>query len=144
MMEKDVARRTQSCAEVAARLEPWASESSVDQSDHWSRGPWMAPPPPSAAGDSEQSSDTSMDSSKAEPSGVSLQTKSRSKSQVDVRSLGGLADISSGLSGISASLSGPAKPMHQISSATIIGLTIAIVLPPSLLIGFVLGYLFKQ
>jgi serine/threonine protein kinase len=46
LMEKDPRQRTQTAAEVAARLEPWAGDARELTSVRLSRGPWMAPPPP--------------------------------------------------------------------------------------------------
>jgi serine/threonine protein kinase len=51
MMEKDPAARIQSAAEVAARLEPWAVDARVIQTQAMSRSPWMAAPLPTAADD---------------------------------------------------------------------------------------------
>jgi len=46
MMEKDPSSRIQTAAEVAARLEPWASDMSPIPSRQLSRSPWTAPPLP--------------------------------------------------------------------------------------------------
>jgi len=46
LMEKDPRERTQTAAEVAARLEPWAGDARELTSMRLTRGPWMAPPPP--------------------------------------------------------------------------------------------------
>jgi serine/threonine protein kinase len=46
MMEKNPSRRISSAAEVATRLEPWASEVSPIPSRQLTRSPWTAPPLP--------------------------------------------------------------------------------------------------
>jgi serine/threonine protein kinase len=46
MMEKNPQKRIQSAADVAARLEPWASEVSPIPSRQLTRSPWTAPPLP--------------------------------------------------------------------------------------------------
>ena len=51
MMEKDPAKRIQTMADVAARLEPWASDSDPIPSQQLSRSPWMSPPLPTGAAD---------------------------------------------------------------------------------------------
>lgn len=51
MMEKDPSKRIQSAAEVAARLEPWASEVSPIPSRQMSRSPWTAAPLPTSGVD---------------------------------------------------------------------------------------------
>lgn len=51
MMEKEPSARIQSAAEVAARLEPWAVDARIIQTQAMSRSPWMAAPLPTAADD---------------------------------------------------------------------------------------------
>ena len=53
MMEKDPEARIQSAAEVAMRLEPWASEAGPIVSQHMSRSPWTAPPLPTGSEDAD-------------------------------------------------------------------------------------------
>jgi eukaryotic-like serine/threonine-protein kinase len=48
MMEKDPRNRIRSAGEVAARLEPWARESSPLPSQQLTKSPWMPPPLPMA------------------------------------------------------------------------------------------------
>ena len=51
MMEKDANKRISNAAEVAARLEPWASDAQGVGGMGMTRSPWMAPPPPNAESD---------------------------------------------------------------------------------------------
>jgi eukaryotic-like serine/threonine-protein kinase len=45
MMDKNPKERTQTCAEVSARLEPWAGDVGDLTMTRMTRGPWTAPPP---------------------------------------------------------------------------------------------------
>jgi serine/threonine protein kinase len=142
MMEKDPRKRIQTCAEVAARLEVWAVNAIPLAHTTLSRGPWLAPPPPAveplhlAPPNDELLQETSR---------VALDT-SASQSRADVASFSG-------------GLSQPQEPGHpsilpppqhlqtewttssQLSRPMLIALTVALVLPPALLIGAILGYL---
>jgi len=56
MMEKDPASRIPSAAEVAARLEPWATEVGVSPAP-LTKSPWTPPPLPTGAEESSQDTD---------------------------------------------------------------------------------------
>jgi eukaryotic-like serine/threonine-protein kinase len=58
MMEKDPGSRIQTAAEVAARLEPWATDMSSFPAPHLTKSPWM--PPPLPTGNDEDSQDTNV------------------------------------------------------------------------------------
>lgn len=58
MMEKDPASRIPTAAEVAARLEPWATEIGVSPAP-LTKSPWTPPPLPTGAEDSSQDTDSS-------------------------------------------------------------------------------------
>lgn len=58
MMEKDPAARIPSAAEVAARLEPWATEVGVSPAP-LTKSPWTPPPLPTGADDSSHDTDAS-------------------------------------------------------------------------------------
>ncbi len=135
MMEKDVSRRTQTCAEVAARLEPWASQAAMEAEEPWSRSPWMAPPPMSVEVDAEivdLGSEASMDSNAS--STVSPAT--RNVHRVN-------SELSPSIGGCNGELDATSTTTNTLSTSMIVGLTVAIVLPPALLAGFVLGYLLR-
>ena len=57
MMEKDPRKRINSCAEVAARLEPWASDAEPLSSSHLTKSPWLPPPVPSGKEDTTEFED---------------------------------------------------------------------------------------
>ncbi|MCA9191490.1 MAG: serine/threonine protein kinase [Planctomycetales bacterium] len=155
MMEKDMSKRIQQASEVAARLEPWASEEvSVMIGMH--RSPWLAPPPPSYdEGEPSQEVDgegeatpVSPVSSQVFPPG--LTSEGASESNVERPGLG--SDVSSGgfQGGLSPWPESTAVPVStrqstaHMSSAMIVALTLAIAVPPALLVGAILGYLASQ
>jgi eukaryotic-like serine/threonine-protein kinase len=53
MMEKDPDARIQAAAEVAARLEPWASEAGPIVSRQMTKSPWTPPPLPTGSEDAD-------------------------------------------------------------------------------------------
>jgi serine/threonine protein kinase len=64
MMEKDPRARVQSAADVAARLEPWARESSAIIPQQPTKSPWMPPPLPTGMDlDDLQDTNTGSDAS---------------------------------------------------------------------------------
>ncbi len=65
MMEKDSAKRIQTAAEIAQRLEPWAEEAGALTSSKLSKSPWQAPPPPSSDVESP-SSESLLESSQSQ------------------------------------------------------------------------------
>ena len=165
MMEKDVSKRIANAAEVASRLEPWAGDDLAVGSLNLARSPWMAPPPPFH--DQEKLSEASLGGDTAavapyEQATWPVEPGSGSASRIErVQSAGGefapppLSDIC-GSSG-----SGPlphAKPpliipppppainltANRMGTGMIIALTIAIAVPPTLLLGAILGYLAAQ
>lgn len=74
MMEKDPARRIQSAAEVAARLETWASEVSPIPSRQLTRSPWTAPPLPTGNSGTQDGLDSDeLDLSRQESTSQSIQ-----------------------------------------------------------------------
>ena len=138
MMDKDPTKRIQTCAEVAARLEPWAIDSSQITQPRMSRGPWSSPPPPtldpeSAGSQEELAQDASIHSNDSNPSQRIL-----SENQLFTDSRGLPSDSSDPLSMIQI---GTARNKSQASTGMVIGLTIAILLPPALLVGAIMGYL---
>ena len=138
MMDKDSTKRIQTCAEVAARLEPWAMDSSQMTQPRMSRGPWSSPPPPSldpdAPGSQEEvAQEASIHSNDSNPSQRSaLENQLFADSRVLSNDADSLASIIS---------STPAKNLSSVNRGMVIGLTVAILLPPALLVGAIIGYL---
>ena len=138
MMDKDSTKRIQTCAEVAARLEPWAMDSSQITQPRMSRGPWSSPPPPSldpdAPGSQEEvAQEASIHSNDSNPTQRSaLENQLFADSRVLSNDADSLASIIS---------STPAKNPSSVNRGMVIGLTVAILLPPALLVGAIIGYL---
>ncbi|MCU0707161.1 MAG: serine/threonine protein kinase [Pirellula sp.] len=140
MMEKDPTKRIQTCAEVAARLEVWATTSMPLAQSTITRGPWLAPPPPV------------VDPLPMSPlTGEALSLTSRSS--VDTGAVRSPAVATwDGVSQTNASepegvvppppyLEATARENHQVSRGMLVALTVAILLPPALLLGAILGYM---
>jgi serine/threonine protein kinase len=167
MMEKDPRKRITSAAEVAARLEPWATDNLGVGPVGMTRSPWMAPPPPfheeeqaisvygeqlstlaPAPGVSTlpgESSDivTAVPSTPSLGGGALLPGIGRGYGEPESDSFSSLSSQSEARSlstaEVDASASGP-----SMSRSMLIALTIAIVVPPALLLGAILGYLAAQ
>jgi serine/threonine protein kinase len=124
MMDKNPNNRTQSCAEVAARLEPWAVQSADLPQPRMSRGPWSAPPLPQM--DTESSA-----------------TKEDALQETSINSI----DSNQAAQLLPENLSSVAQVLPDTvvksrrSAGMLIALTVAILLPPALLIGAIVGYL---
>ncbi len=157
MMEKDHRKRIASAAEVAARLEPWSSDSVAMGAMSMTRSPWMAPPPPSP-------DDGSVETHSQEPpwsdessfgGGQAAQSTDGRASRTDnsvpvpgpTGTLRAMRDAPGLATGISPQEAGHySPPVHnpRLSTGMVVALTVAICLPPALLIGAILGYLVAQ
>ncbi len=119
MMEKDPARRIQSAAEVAERLEPWALAAAESIEVPQERQAWTPPPPPN------------------EPSQIR---------ELDMSDLPN-SEPSSGVVGESLSAlqwSGDWEPMpRRVSHAMPVAIALAVAIPISLLIGAIVGFLVR-
>lgn len=93
MMEKNPASRIQTAAEVAARLEPWATDMSSFPSPHLTKSPWMPPLLPTGNDDSQDTdvapyddeNDSSRPESASQVSHVSQGTESFGASGQETR-----------------------------------------------------------
>ena len=173
MMEKDASKRIASAAEVAARLEPWVGDVMGVGSLSLMRSPWMAPPPPSHDAERVEpvaSADTGLVDQYSQPTWNTSAGSDGALQDSRVDSVHYLANENSeqpipefSAEGSSGSLSSgmrskdefmvTAKPIgapshdtHEgrLSTGMIIALTIAIAVPPTLLLGAILGYLAAQ
>ncbi|GIW98667.1 MAG: protein kinase [Pirellulaceae bacterium] len=150
MMEKDVRKRIASAAEVAARLEPWANPSLPVGAIPLARSPWSAPPPPSydplawpgPAGDDPAEWTNGTDSTNHR------QTTTRSgvcePTALDLAADGEPGEWSSVNNQAASPFPEPPSARPTRSTAWIVALTIAIVLPPALLAGAIIGYLVSR
>lgn len=144
MMEKDPKKRIASAAEVASRLEPWASDDVPSAPSAMVPSPWLAPPPPlnddhvvegpSTEANSEPPWATEHSDSRAQHSSGSRNTPS----QIPAEQVFQASSTSS--PNDSPNLGTQQRP----SAGLVIALTVAICLPPALLIGAILGYLVAQ
>jgi len=162
MMEKDASKRIANAAEVAARLEPWVSDVLQVGSLSLSRSPWMAPPPPSHDQEKQAAETSSRDTvslaQRTQPtwntaggSDGALQDSRPDSSQPEVSSHDKhpLPEFGSGSHtslDLPQAMAGelPASSSQRMSVGMIIALTIAIAVPPTLLLGAILGYLAAQ
>jgi eukaryotic-like serine/threonine-protein kinase len=175
LMEKDPRERTQTAAEVAARLEPWAGDARELTSVRLTRGPWMAPPPPMIDPHQEmlitQTANSNLNNGALNSDGLNdgvdslIQSQSAglsegnssiaNTSQSTGRSLEAsqntivgrpsmvsplLADSTHGIGNKSGYQAKPARQSHLLA----IAMTVAIVVPPALVIGAILGFLLRH
>ena len=140
MMEKDPRKRIQTMTEVAARLEAWVTTDVPFAQTTITRGPWLAPPPPIL--------DTGLGTDPASGKIAPARNPSGDESMQDTSFASGTNSVNRN----QATNAAPPPPQLQLGSETIvqnaqmskamlIGMTIAIVLPPALVIGMILGYL---
>ncbi len=138
-MEKDTKNRIQTMAEVAARLEVWATSSMPLAPSTLTRSPWLAPPPPvvdlnaGASVSDEANQETSMHSMET--------SQSRAGGSVSAGGLESAERRSREMVSPPQFIGQLAPQENAMSPAMLVAMTIAIVLPPALLIGAILGYL---
>jgi serine/threonine protein kinase len=129
MMEKDPRKRIQTMAEVAARLEAWVTPDVPIAQTTITRGPWLAPPPPMLdAGPGFPPIDESLQDTSFASGTNSINRPQTSPNAPPPPQLP----------------FGPETPpelSQPFSKAMIVGMTIALILPPTLVVGMILGYL---
>lgn len=145
MMEKDVTKRITNAAEVASRLEPWAESGGAVGDFSMTKTPWLAPPPPSHAEENEAwASPTGHDGAAADSThtdGRASDTNPEKSGETHPRSPA-YPSIDSDVSdrehlrSVVNTVKGDTR-----STGMIIAVTIAIVVPPALLLGAILGYI---
>lgn len=146
MMEKNADKRIASAKEVAARLEPWADARHSELSTaRLTPSPWMAPPPPL---DVDNNNPVSIDdlsnqqSSMASSPGLNLSAnQGGSNSSVDANKPTFVRARS--VSSDSIATASPSPPGH-LSPWLVVSLTLAVAIPPTLVIGAILGYLLSR
>ncbi len=138
MMEKDPAKRIQSAAEVAKRLESWASEVSPIPSRQMSRSPWTAAPLPTG-GNENPPGDTAV-----EPDDIDS-SKQESVSQNSQ----GTIPFSSGMQETKPTRRVPMPPPLPIRDEARRGrpdhlvMSLALAIPLSLALGLLLGIVLR-
>lgn len=147
MMEKDPAKRIQSAAEVAARLEPWSSDETTLPEQRMSKSRWAAPPLPTVKDEDVLA--------EIEPGGDWGDLDSRgleSASQLSQLSQGG-ADTTSGSR---QDTKGPRSPLRRkkatplpiaeslprdaMTTGLSVAIALAIAIPASMLFGAILTF----
>jgi hypothetical protein len=139
MMEKDTKNRIQTMAEVAARLEVWATSSMPLAPSTLTRSSWLAPPPPVV--DLNAAANVS-DEANQETSMPSMETsQSRAGGNLSVGASESADRHSREMVSPPQFIGQSGQQENAMSPAMLVAMTIAIVLPPALLIGAILGYL---
>lgn len=141
MMEKNADKRIASAKEVAARLEPWADARHSELSTaRLTPSPWMAPPPPLDV-DANQplSADelSNQQSSLASSQGINLASQPPG-------SISSIEANKSDVNKLDTNKAGLALPTDHFSPWMLVSLTLAIAVPPTLVIGAILGYLLSR
>jgi serine/threonine protein kinase len=142
MMEKDPKSRIQTAAEVAARLEPWASEASPIPSQQMSKSPWMPPPLPTGR-DEEYANLHDTGSATYDPADLAHEAPSQLSQGTDP-----VASSGQDTKRVSDSSRPPAPPpllpVHdhrRLSRTECVALTLAIAVPVAMLLGGLIGFL---
>jgi serine/threonine protein kinase len=147
MMEKDPAARIQSAAEVAARLEAWAGDARLVQTQVMSRSPWMAAPLPTAGDDARAQGILvvddyeEVDSSQADsPSQISQGTSPVASQETKrVRAKRAIAPPP-----VASDSGYPFDPDGDYSASSLIIITLAVAVPLSMLCGAVIAVMLMK
>lgn len=125
MMEKDPARRIQSAAEVAERMEPWSSAATAVAERPIERHAWTPPPPPHEPSQIRELSELPEPPEPSSSGGLSQSAETNS-----------LGPILSG--------SWEVEPLPVRSHSLAISIALAIAVPISLLVGAIIGFLVRD
>jgi serine/threonine protein kinase len=138
MMEKDPRARISSMAEVAARLEPWASDAGPLPSQYPGKASWLPPPPIETEEDLENTGSASFD----------FGDLSRGLEQQSSQSMQGTDAGAAGLQETtrvrSASVVYVAEDPNRISRGACVAIALAIAVPLTLIAGAALGFALKS
>jgi serine/threonine protein kinase len=140
MMEKSPERRVATAQEVVVRLEPWCTETAYLTAPHSSRSPWMPPPLPTHSEEEEEELQATQDGSYDSFEGDTNQTS------------GGLNSQSTELNSSEETKTGrrkrrfpslpfgpQAEPSDRNNTTTVVLVALAIAIPISMIIGFLIG-----
>jgi serine/threonine protein kinase len=136
MLEKDVHKRIQTCAEVAARLEPWVNQEWTAVSyPTIAKSPWAAPPPPSIEPEQHPLMEDSLQETSlpSNETGASNVLSRRQKTSLTLPSESEMRPDDP--------MPGVTELIPRTSLGMTIALTAAVLVPPALVIGAILGYL---
>ncbi len=167
MMEKNPRERIQTCGEIVARLEPWAGDAGNLTSTRMTRGPWAAPPP-TLEHPIDIADDGAMDSTGHSTEASQLTRSLQAAAHSPASSSGAMVPPSAppiqatptsatpgnpprglpSLPGLPANSAVPTSPPPASWLGThpwlLVAITAAILLPPALAIGGILGFLFRD
>ncbi|MBM3999200.1 MAG: serine/threonine protein kinase [Planctomycetes bacterium] len=145
LMEKDPAARVATAEEVAARLEPWATDVSSFPSTHLTKSPWMPPPFPTGQDDGQETDagayDEDPDSSRPESASHASQITDPTAAQET--SAGPKIPRSASRRRQSAPplpLSETARGVQSLGRSVCVAIALAIAVPVSMLFGAALTY----
>ena len=139
MMEKDPDARIQAAAEVAARLEPWASEAGPIVSRQMTKSPWTPPPLPTGSDDADTAQSDVED-------GDWLRQESSGQTSQGTDPLGSAGQETKRVRSVRQPPLPPPLPLAELrhrrqQDHLVIGLTLAI--PLALAAGLMLGFLLR-
>ncbi|MEQ8785493.1 MAG: serine/threonine-protein kinase [Pirellulaceae bacterium] len=134
MMEKDPRARINSMAEVAARLEAWASDAGPIPSHHLGKSPWLPPPLPIEENGDEELRDTG--SASFDFGDFSHATESPSQS---MQRTGAMASAGQETTRMGGGSEVRFEPVEGLSRATCVAIALAITIPITLFVGLLIG-----
>jgi len=143
MMEKDPQKRIPDAAEVATRLEPWAGSPDAVPVGRLGKSPWLPPPPPADAEatpaiepqeDWQARQESSF--SRAREHGATIESSWPQHETDTGHSTPPLPQTESTTSS--------AETKSTMSNGMLIGLALAVALPPAILIGAIIGFLIHR
>lgn len=148
MMEKDASRRITSAAEVADRLEPWAAHALNVGAPSMIKSPWLAPPPPTDEG-GEWLDDSHGSEAPSDTDGKQQSTQTSQQIENADFEAGDASAYKNAYPAIQAEEPGEGssttpQASRGFSTGMVIALTVAIILPPAILLGAILGYILAQ
>lgn len=143
MMAKNPLERIASAEEVAARLEPWASDLSIFPASQLTKSPWMPPPLPSGLEDMQETNDVPAelepDSSRPESLPASQWTDSALSASQDTRTQRSRPPY------VTPPIFMPEPPQSEVLSRGVcVAIALAVSIPLSMLLGAALTYLVLQ
>lgn len=145
MMDKHPEKRIGSAREVVARLEPWAGDRTAGMSTaRMGHSPWMAPPPPmDQDNDSQAEPIEEVQAQESSAGGFGPANFGPTALPIEaLKELGSPREPGSGLAPGSAAV--PLTQLRRMTPTMIVALTLAIAIPPALVVGAILGYLLSR
>ncbi len=134
MMEKDATKRVNSAGEVAARLESWVGDSHLMSGAIMSRSPWMAPPPPSENSDRSDEVDEELARSHDSSATGKVTLRPNPVEEPNIPAIENLDQTN--YAKVTSS-----SEHRQPGTVMVVALTLAIAIPPAILVGSIIGYM---